>query len=520
MKGLQNVLGPIGLALILIGGVTYGILYTSGWIALLPLLTGLGLTVVSIALNQRATGTESSIRSARFGFHAGISIVFLAAILIFLQTLSARHSSRVDTTMNRRFSLSSQTEKILTGLSQEITFTCFFKETTPGKTELEDLLEEYQNINHLVSYQFINPDKNPIAARRYEIKSYGTVVVESGDMEEKILEITEEKLTNTILKVTREVKKVIYFISGHGERSIDDDDTSGFSAIKEAITVENYEVKELQTLREEKIPDDCEVLVIAGPEKDLFQAEHDMIAGYLTAGGKVLILLEPILDLPLLYSIATSYGIKIGNDLIIDRFGRVLAGNFLTPVVNQYGDHPITDGFRLPSFFPQTRSVTRIEDTSDDVTVGILASTGNSAYAETNIDAIIDEGKTQFEEESDIAGPIDIAIVATKEVEPSPMDEPTGLQKQNSSVVVFGDADFASNAYLNLSGNRDLVMNTINWLAEEEDLIAIRPKDTFMQPVILTARQGRIAFWLPVIGLPAIVGALGVAVAIHRRRSA
>ena len=136
MELMKKIIGPLGFALILVGGVMYGIFYTSGGLAILPLLLGLLLTVASVAMNLRSSRSEASRRLTRYGLNAGASIVFLAAILIFLQTFSSRHSARIDTTENRRFSLSRQTVNIINGLENEIEVTCFFKETTNGKKRL------------------------------------------------------------------------------------------------------------------------------------------------------------------------------------------------------------------------------------------------------------------------------------------------------------------------------------------------------------------------------------------------
>lgn len=518
MELLKKIIGPVGFVLILIGGVMYGIFYTSGPWAFIPLLMGLLCTIITVTMALRSSRSEASRRSTRFGLNAGASIVFLAAIFVFLQAFSSRHSARIDTTTNRRFSLSGQTTSILAGLDRDIHLTCFFKETTTGKKELEDLLEEYSSVSSYIIYEFIDPDKDPVSARRYEIKSYGTIVIESGGLQEKIFEISEDEITNTILKVTRTERKRIYFVTGHGEKSIEGTDPEGINKLKEAILSENYEISEILTLREEEIPRDCEILVVAAAEKDMFPSEGEAIGRYLEEGGTLLVLLEPILELPVLYGIVDRYGIEIGDDVVIDRFGRVLAGNFLTPVVNKYAEHPITKGFAHASFFPQARSIGADENPPEGVTVEIVASTGESAYAETNIDAILEEGKTQFEGEQDLAGPIGLAAVATLPVDTLGM-RITPARSSRSRVVVFGDSDFASNSYLDLGGNRDLILNTISWLAEEEDLIAIRPKDSLTQPVMLTARQGRIVFWLPVIFMPAAIGAVGVAVAVRKRRS-
>lgn len=404
MELLKKIIGPIGFVLILIGGVMYGIFYTSGFWAFLPLLLGLLCTITAITISLRSSRSEASRRSRRFGLNAGASIVFLVAILIFLQTFSSRYNARIDTTSNRRFSLAPQTSNILAGLDREIHFTCFFKETTTGKKELEDLLKEYRSSNSLIIYDFIDPDKDPVAARRYEIKNYGTIVVESGGLQEKQYGISEDEITNTILKVTRTDKKKICFVTGHGEKSIEDTDPDGINKLKEAILAENYDVAELLTLREEEIPGDCEILVVAAAEKDIFTSERVIINRYLANGGTVLVLLEPILDLPELYGIISRYGIEIGDDVVIDRYGRVLAGNFLTPVVNQYSAHPITEGFAHASFFPHARSIGAMEEPAGDVTVEVIASTGESAYAESNVDAILNEGKTQYEGEQDPRG--------------------------------------------------------------------------------------------------------------------
>jgi ABC-type uncharacterized transport system involved in gliding motility auxiliary subunit len=518
MERLKKILGPLGFVLTLIGGVAYGILYSSGWIAVIPLVGGIVLVVASAVLNLRASRTEGSKRSTRAGINAAVSIIVLAAILIFLQTIASRHSARFDSTSNKRFSLSPQTVKILGGLSSDVNFTCFFKSDAPERTELADLFKEYAALNPRVKYVFIDPDRDPVAARRYEIRNYGTIVVESGGREERISQITEEKLTNAILKVTRETKKVIYCLTGHGEKSIDDTQATGLSQMKQATEAEGYAVRNLLTLRD-SIPSDCTVLVIAGPEKDIFPPERNMIEHFLSEGGKLLVLVDPVTDLPQLDSLVAGFGIEITNSIIIDRFGKLLAGNYLTPIVNMYGKHPITEDFRLASFFPQARALLVAKDKPKGVETQVLASTGESAYAEMNIGDVL-KGKTQYEAEQDLKGPIDVAIVATKEGSPRPAQSGPSNPARYSRLVTFGDSDFASNAYLGLSGNKDLILNTIGWLAEEEDLISVRAKNPVSQPVVLNVEQGRVVFWLPVVGLPAIVGIIGFLVLINRRRSA
>jgi ABC-type uncharacterized transport system involved in gliding motility auxiliary subunit len=518
MKRLLEVLGPLGLILTIVGGVTYGILYSSGWVAIVPLLVGLALVITAAVMSLRSAQTEGFRRSARFGLNAAVSIIALAAIFIFLQTMLSRHSVRYDTTANKRFSLSPQTLKVLDALTKDVTITCFFKEAAPEKTELEDLLREYASETPRVRYTFVDPDKNPVAARRYKITSYGTIVIESGTNEEKTTQVDEGSLTNAIVKVTREEKKVIYCLTGHGEKSINDTNANGMSELKQSVEGESYDMRDLLTLRD-SIPGDCAILVIPGPEKDIFPQEELMIARYLAAGGKVLVLVDPVTEIPRIDTLASAYGIEITNTIVVDRFGKLLAGNYLTPVVNTYGNLPITEGFRLATFFPQARALLIAKNKPAGVEVQVLASTGSSAYAETNIAEVL-KGKTQFESGTDIAGPIDIALVATKQPPKAVASGAGAPGMRPSRVVVFGDSDFASNSYLNLAGNKDLILNTIGWLAEEGSLIAVRARNPLSQPVILNVRQGRVVFWLPVIGIPAVFAVIGVLVLVAKRRAA
>ncbi|HUV36329.1 MAG TPA: Gldg family protein [Patescibacteria group bacterium] len=518
MRGFKSILGPLGLALILVGGVIYGILYTSGVTAVLPLIAGLILSALSITLSYREAKTEGLRRSARFGIHAGISILFVTAILIFLQTIITRHGATIDTTANKRYSLASQSTRILESLETDITLTCFFKSTSPAKLAAEDLLKEYARITPSVRYRFIDPDKDPVTAHRYEIGSYGTIVVESGGREEKITGSTEPEITNAILRVTREVKKVIYFVTGHGEKSLEDTEPAGLSELKSAFEAENYAARNLLTMRVEHIPEDCEILVFAGPETDIVSTERGTISEYLEGGGDALFLLDPRIELPLLGGIIGAYGISAGDDIIVDRFGRLLAGNYLTPIVNLYGTHAITNGFRHATYFPEARSITIAESPPEGVTVKALATTAPQAYAETNIKKLL-EGQSQYEADSDVAGPLHIAAVSTRRATGGMDGSRTPGTETASRIVVFGDSDFASNGNLNLSGNKDLILNTIQWLAEQEDLIAIRPRDTLTQPVVISERQGRVVFWLPVIGIPALALVIGLSVNILKRRT-
>ncbi len=510
---IYRLLGGAGLVLIVIGGIVYGIYYTSGWPAILPLALGLVLTIGAFAGGYRSESSEGSRRTVRYGLSAGLSVVAAAAILIFLQTLAYRHTLTIDLTSNRRFSLSSQTVKVLDALETPVHLTGFYKETSPDRVVLQDLLESYSARNPAVTFIFIDPDREPVIARNYGITRTGILFIESGQTREQVEGPGEQRLTNAIVRVTSGSVKTVCFLTGHGEKSTYETGPHGISDLMEALKTENYEVRDLSAVSAERIPEECDILIAAGPEKDIIKHEQNLILDYLTSGGRALFLLDPMTEITNIEGILAAYGILLGNDVIVDRQGKLLAGNYLTPVVNSYGDHPITDGFRHFTFFPQARSVIALADTPPSLEVTVLGRTNEGAYSETNMSTLL-EGQTQFEASEDGKGPIDIAVASAMGFSVDSLS-----MVIESRVVVFGDSDFAGNSNLRLSGNRDLLLNTVLWLTEAEDMIAIRPTDDLQQPVLLTATQGRYVFWIPVVALPALVLLTGAFILMWRRKT-
>jgi ABC-type uncharacterized transport system involved in gliding motility auxiliary subunit len=408
--------------------------------------------------------------------------------------------------------------------------TAFFQGGSPEAEEAKDLLEQYAHASRKFSFEFVDPDRFPGKARRYGITAYGTLVAETQTREEKLAQTQEQKLTNALLRVTRKGRKVMYFMTGHDEKSTQDQGKEGYSAVKEAVEDQNYLVKDLLLMRAKEVPADASVLIIAGPKKALFPQEIATLGSYVARGGHVLILIDPETDTGLA-AFLRSYGIAAGQDIIVDKMSRIFGADYLTPIVSEYdAHHPVTEGFKTASFFPLARSVRRTEDVPQNVENKELAKTGTSSWAETDFE-MLNEGNASFDEKKDLMGPVPVAVVSTisREAEKTDNDgtERPGDQAEDSHdrdeeekkdaprparIVVFGDSDFGGNAYLNLSGNRDLFMNALSWLAEEQDLIAIRPKERENQPMVLSHTQERVIFWGSVILLPGAVLVFGVIV--------
>jgi ABC-type uncharacterized transport system involved in gliding motility auxiliary subunit len=458
-------------------------------------------------------------RHLRFGTNLAIAVLAVLGIIAFVEALSLRHSQRFDLTANKRYSLSPQSQRLLAELPQPVKVSAFYQDTQTGREAAKDLLDQYAHTTTQFTYEFIDPDRNPGLAKRYGITSYGTIVLESGDKEEKVLVADEEHLTNALLKVIREGKKVVYFLEGHGEHSINNTEREGYSEAKRAIESQNYLVKSLSLLTEGKMPDEASILIIAGPRKDLLDAELAEITRFIERGGKVMFLVDPE-GPPGLPRYLVDYGIQIVEGVVVDLVSRLFGADYLMPVITSYEPHPITKNFEVASFFPLALAVKTTDKMPQRVSAQILAKTSPNSWLKRDMQELKAElraeGRPLLNEGLDEKGPVSVAAVATLT---SRHDGSPDAEPKKARIVVFGDSDFASNNYLNLSGNRDLFLNTVSWLAEEENLIAIRPKEggSFFMPV--TATQERLIFWLSMVVLPAVVVGAGVGTYIWRRQS-
>jgi ABC-type uncharacterized transport system involved in gliding motility auxiliary subunit len=447
--------------------------------------------------------------------NTALLIVLALGIIIFVDIISYRHNWKKDFTTNKRHSLSEQTLNVIKDLKEPIKVTAFLGKASPAYDEAKELFDLYTYRSKMLQVSLVDPDLNPDLARSAEINRYGIPVVffESGKGRETVTQINEEQVTNALIKVTRAEKKKVYFLSGHGEHSLEDTEANGLSVVKKMMEDKNYQAEPLILMRAEAVPADCAILVVAGPQTDLAEPELKTIAQYISGGGRVLFLVDPQ-TAPSLKPFLDKYGIVLGNDIVIDRLSRLFGGDYLMPVLTSYApDHPITRNFNVASFFAVARSVSTREAAGYHTTS--LAKTGDGSWAETDLSAL-EKGKASFDPGKDTQGPISLAAVS--EAASSDDEENKAAESGKGAVVVFGDSDFVTNAKANLSGDSQLFMNTVNWLAKEESLIAIPPKENKFQPILLTAADARMLFVLPVIVLPGLVLIGGVYVFARRSR--
>ncbi len=471
-------------------------------------------------------------RSKRFWTHGSNTLIvtlFFIAILVFVALIAQRHPWRLDLTKAGNFTLSPQSQKILEAVHKPIVIKAFYATAASDRSSAKDLLGTYHYYNSKITYQFIDPDRRPEVARRYHIHTYGTLVLEGYGKQQTIETANEQNITNGIFKLISKGEKKIYFLIGHGEHPLDGVGKEGYSTVQSALKRDDYEVAKLNLLQRDQVPKDAAVVVIAGPRKPLFPQEIAALQAYVARGGKVIALVDPFSDGGLT-GFLKSYGLRLKNDIVIDKLSRIFGGSYLMPVVTQYGADKITRHFRLATFYPEARSVTVAKHPPKGVHDVILASTSPSSWAETNL-AMLKKGVASFNPKKDIRGPVPLAAIARIEhaaPQPAGTDHvaaKNGKQDHALSsappvkgyVLAVGNSTFIDNTDFNLSGNGDLFMNMVNYLANEQSLITIHRCHETGHPVLLTASEARLILLTVLIFIPLLVVGSGLIVYRVRR---
>ncbi len=484
---------------------------------------GLALILVYIAGQWRDVQTAYQSRGARYGTLSVVSILVFAGILAAVNYLAARQNKRWDLTANQVFALSDQTVKILQGLDAPVTFTVFDEELSFDR--YRDRLDEYAYHSSRVSAEYVDPIKNPVRANAAKVTSLGTILVQYKDRTERVSSASEQEITNALIKAVTGETRTVYFTQGHGEKDTSGTDRAGYSAITQALGTDNYGVERLVLAQAADVPADATVVIIAGPQTDFLEPEVDALNRYLARGGKVLALVDPQQDpsapgTPVLTAFLHEWGLDVGQDIVLDAsgIGQLLGTDASVPVAASYPPHAITTNFQLMTAFPLARSITPVDGGVNGRTASPIVQTGPQSWAEVDLAALASgDGRVEMnEDQGDRPGPITLgAAVSVPATDAPPPAADAGTDEAppsppESRIVAIGDSEFASNSVLGVQGNRDFFMNTINWLAQQENLIAIRPKEPEDRRLTLNADQHRLIMLLSIFIIPGVVFATGV----------
>ncbi len=524
MAKIIGIIGWIGTVLVF-GAVAVRMLYPE-WnqYATYAAWAGLASVLIYMAGQWRDVADFYKGRGAKYGTMSLVSILVFLGILVAVNYLSTRQNKRWDFTANQVYSLSDQTIKVLKGLDEPVKFTVFDRETNFDR--FRDRLDEFAYHSSKVQAEYLDPDREPSRAKAAQIQSYGTVLIEHKGRTERVTSIDEQALTNALIKTVTGAVKKVYFTQGHGEKDTAGTDRTGYSTIAQALASDNYAFESLVLVQQKAVPGDATVVVIAGPTTDFFQPEMDALTAYVARGGKVLILLDPPAKpggpgQPLLIQFLMDWGISAGNDVVLDAsgMGQMIGTDASVPVAAQYPPHAISEGFRLLTAYPLARSMTNLDGGSNGHIAQPIVSTSPQSWAEADLSSLGGGGQVAFNaDKGDKQGPITLGAAvsapATEAPPPPPGNSspaaPDSERKPESRVVAIGDSDFAANFGLGIQGNRDFFMNSLNWLAQQENLIAIRPREPEDRRLTLTADQQQRIMVLCLFIIPGLVFASGV----------
>lgn len=465
----------------------------------------------------------------------GVYIFFGLALVVMVNYLGFRHYFRHDMTKEKIYSLSEESEKVLKGLNKDVVVYVLFNPINPIYDNLRELLERYKTVSPHVQVKYLDVEKNPLEAEKLvkelNITSNNVVVVKSGEKKKFLYQSDlaemdyqgirfgqsprvksfkgEGAITSAILNVSEEKQLHIGFLTAHGEKSIDDFNNEGLSALKDELEKENYKVSTVSLLGKEKFPPDINLLVIPGPKLAFLSQELELLDSFLQKGGRLLVLYDPILKEKSfgttgLEKWLTTYGIEVVPCVVIDP-GQTLP--FFGPetiYVSNYRSHAITNKLKkYPTIFPIMAAVRTANTDKEGVKSQILMESTNKAWGEKDLKRLLTQHDVE-KNDTDLPAPVPLGAVSEKE--------------KGFRIVVIGDSDFMTNGQINNLGNALLALYTIHWLAQQEERIAIPPKALEQVRLALSAKQMRTLFFITVIGMPLFGILLGIIIWRRRRK--
>lgn len=489
----------------------------------------------------------SGPRAVRAGSTAA-AIVLGAAFLVGVNYLAARHWWRGDWTKAHIYSLSETSRKVAAGLKAPVRVTVFMTRNSRLYQPVSELLNRYRQLSPKIEIEFLDPERNPARAEAL-VKEFGirqnTVVFRSGDRkkyveEDKLADFDfamagmgaapaikafkgEEAFTSALLDVTQSRVTRVYFTVGHGEPSIDSSERGrGFAQAKQLLERANITVGKWSSLGKSDLPADATVIVVAGPRTGFLEPESGALSKFLAAGGRALVMLDPVLpragspptDLGV-GAVIAEYGVKLNNDIVIDPANAVPQIGLETFIANRYGTHPIVRSLSaegLPVLFSLARSLSKSDKPA--VTPTMLVESTPEAWGETSLANLDQEPK---KDPTDTQGPVTLAFAASAADDKKPEEGAKKAAPRPFRVVVVGNSRFAENGLVGTGGNANLFLNAIQWLAGDEKLVGIAPKTPEQASLSLTRAQVNRIGLFTVLGLPAMAVALGVWVWYRRR---
>ena len=569
LGGLSTTLALVGVVSLVLGLVLLIFLADLRLYSYIALGAGGASLAVSVAISFQVVSEAVTGRRGRYSTNTVIMVTACIGLAAVANFLAFENPKRMDVTATKQFELAPRTLELLKNLKEPVEAKAFF---IPGRNpqdeavlgllrnQADDMLHEFEVRSGKFSYEFIDPERDPLIGREYGFSRNATIVFESMESKKRhqiaVSRLLEQDAVTGLLIVTGQEQKRVHFLTGHGERPIQDAEpnTDGFGIALAGITAENYAVSSInislasgkETLQREREEKRVNMLVVGGPKNDLLEGEAEILDDYLKNGGNMLVLLEP--DTPKSFrDFFARWGIVVGEGHIVDESRSVGSRNEITvvdrdqyfefipeeiqsflinrvhPSLGSLGKRQITGGLDV-TYYPGLTSLSPVEEgvfffpqklreeEEEEEDPAELPMIFGTALARTSSNSWLIKDPTRSEPQEGDLRDIFIPAVAIKAFAPLDEEPPTDLSGVNpASIIIFGDSDFASNRYFYTSSNSDFFLNSINWLVGDLALADIRPKPFAFRELVLTPNQFdfmRYSSWFLIPGLMAVLGGI------------
>jgi ABC-type uncharacterized transport system involved in gliding motility auxiliary subunit len=521
--------GPLAIigGLLILGGFSYYVIF-QGFDTYARVTTAAGILLVGIAvaIDPEALWGKLTTRNMLYGGNTVLIAVLLIGIVGFVNYYANTLPKRWDLTANKSLSLSDQTIQILEQMPQPVHAVAFVQVEDSRRTELENMLHEMQaHANGQLTYEMIDPREQPGYAQQLGVLELGTTVFVMGDRKQQVTGTREQDLTTGLIKLINPNPRKAYFTTGHQERNVDGFDQDSYGQIKSQLESRNFSVDTLSLFTTPQVPDDANMVVIAGPKTPFTDAEIQALNAYLDRGGDLMILVDPGVDSGL-GPLVSRWGITLGTNYVAEGDPRLTVQSPFLPVVQKLGTHKVTDKIAgIPVVFLIPTYLTVPSPAPAGFRITPLAQTSDRSWAETDPNALRNPQSLKFDEGVDLKGPLTLAVAIESATDPASPDPtqatPTTDQGQNKSrVLIFSTSQLASNAAFQFGGqvaNQDLFINGSSWLVGDDELISIQPRQPDNRTLFLTAAQKNFVMLSSIVFVPALVLAIGIFVWWSRR---
>ena len=517
------------------------------WITPLGWASGAALIALWIVLDLENFKRFFTRKGAKYGASSGLVVVLAALIISGIAVLSTkpRFNKSYDVTRQKSNTLSDQSIKAIDTIKSrqtEIKATAYFVDQ-PVKDQFSSLISLYLARGASIQVEYLDPQRDPMRAKSAKITAGNTVIFMQASTETRITTFTEEKVTNAIVNVLKDQQKKIYFVKGHGEGQIKGTEASGFSAIAQELEINKFEVAELNLLEATKIPDDAHLLVISGPHYDFKIEETKSIEDFIKRGRPIFVMLNAMTQVPNLNNMLAKFGLTANNDLLVlhpdDPRAALLGAN--NAIVSDFDDfHPVSKDFARQSqvalMTADTRSISEVPDNVNGMKVTLVAKTAEGIIKVKDVQSREDLAGGKVKKERLESGSFAVIAVSSGKI-PSPTlasasidgaekDTATDTSKSDEGsqtgkevrIVLVGSAEFASNQGAQSGEHRDMFLNITNYLLQDEDFIAIRPRDLAKSTMSLKTPGSQSMLWTISVIYPLVFLFGGLSYWFRRRR--